>query len=336
MNMSMRCSRRTRGVFLPRPTSFATGSKAPAACWSGVAQTASDCWELKVFAEEPTAAFCSESRNPATSFLAWSDQPWVLDGAAVHTSIVGFDKRFRADRQLDGAEVESINANLSFGADLTAASRLHGNLSVSFIGPSPKAPFDITPELATKMLDSPKNINGRPNSDVVRPVMNARDISQRPRGMYTIDFGVDLSEEDAAYYEAPFEYIRTHVKPVRVRNRRARYAELWWMYAEARPGMRKALSGLSRYIATPRVSKHRLFVWITSNTMCNDSNGVFARDDDYTFGVLHSRFHEVWALAMGTQLESRPRYTPTTCFETFPFPEPTDAQRLPLAMPPHA
>ena len=58
---------------------------------------------------------------------------------------------------------------------------------------------------------------------------------------------------------------------------------------------------------------------------------VVARDDDYTFGVLHSRFHEVWALAMGTQLENRPRYTPTTCFETFPFPKPTDEQREAIA-----
>jgi hypothetical protein len=54
---------------------------------------------------------------------------------------------------------------------------------------------------------------------------------------------------------------------------------------------------------------------------------VFARDDDCLFGVLHSRLHEVWALEQGTQLESRPRYTPTTCFKTFPFPTPTDAQR---------
>ena len=54
---------------------------------------------------------------------------------------------------------------------------------------------------------------------------------------------------------------------------------------------------------------------------------AIARDDDYTFGVLHSRFHELWALATGTQLETRPRYTPTTCFETFPFPRPTEEQR---------
>src|SRR3990172_11382201 len=54
---------------------------------------------------------------------------------------------------------------------------------------------------------------------------------------------------------------------------------------------------------------------------------VIARDDDYTFGVLHSRVHETWALATGTQLETRPRYTPSTTFETFPFPHPTDEQR---------
>ena len=48
---------------------------------------------------------------------------------------------------------------------------------------------------------------------------------------------------------------------------------------------------------------------------------VVARDDDTTFGILHSRLHEIWSLRMGTSLEDRPRYTPTTCFETFPFPE---------------
>ena len=61
---------------------------------------------------------------------------------------------------------------------------------------------------------------------------------------------------------------------------------------------------------------------------------AIARDDDYTFGVLHSRFHELWARGMGTQLrevESGFRYTPTTCFETFPFPEPDEAQRAAIA-----
>jgi type II restriction/modification system DNA methylase subunit YeeA len=75
-----------------------------------------------------------------------------------------------------------------------------------------------------------------------------------------------------------------------------------------------------RYIATPTVAKHRLFVWI-DRAVCPDHQLIaIARDDDTTFGILHSRFHEAWSLRLGTSLEDRPRYTPTTTFETFPFP----------------
>ncbi len=65
--------------------------------------------------------------------------------------------------------------------------------------------------------------------------------------------------------------------------------------------------------------------------MPDSATFVFARSDDYFFGILHSRLHEVWGLMLGTRLETRPRYTPTTCFETFPFPNPTDAQRNAIA-----
>jgi hypothetical protein len=68
------------------------------------------------------------------------------------------------------------------------------------------------------------------------------------------------------------------------------------------------------------VSKHRLFVWLSAPTLPDHQLIVFARSDDCFFGVLQSRVHEVWALKLGTRLETRPRYTPTTCFETFPFP----------------
>ena len=91
------------------------------------------------------------------------------------------------------------------------------------------------------------------------------------------------------------------------------------------PGLRKAVASLQQYIATPRVSKHRLFVWITSNTLPDDGIFVFPREDDYFFGLLHSCAHEKWARATGTQLreaESGFRYTPKSCFDTHPFPWP--------------
>jgi hypothetical protein len=107
-----------------------------------------------------------------------------------------------------------------------------------------------------------------------------------------------------------------------------------WLHAETCSGMREALKGLQRFLATPRVSKFRVFSWADAVVLPDDGIYVFARDDDYFFGVVHSRFHEVWARAQGTQVREREsgfRYTPTTCFETFPFPEPNEQQKIGIA-----
>ena len=265
-------------------------------------------------------------------FFAYSDRPWILDGAAVHVSMIGFDNGSEVATTLDDRGVLAINSNLTAGVDATRAHRLRDNLSICFQGPSPKAPFDIPADLARRMLAAPVNPNGRPNKDVVRPVASAVDLAQRGRGMWTIDFGL-MPESEAALFELPFEYVKEHVLPVRL-TRRDDYRGQWWQYARPRPEMRQALFGLSRYIATPRVSKHRLFVWLSRDVLCNDGTMVFARDDDYSFGVLHSHAHEVWARATGTQLreaESGFRYTPTSCFETFPLPKPTSEQEAAIA-----
>ncbi len=265
-------------------------------------------------------------------FWAHADREWTLDGAAVRVSMVGFDDGTDSVRVLDGTHVNYINSDLTSQADLTKAQILRENADLSFQGPSPKGPFDIPPDIAKGMLTAPLNVNGRPNSDVVKPVINAADIAGRPREYYTIDFGPNMPLEEAAQYELPFEYVKQHVKPFREGNRRRAYKERWWQYAEARVGMRRALEGLARFIVTPRVSKHRVFIWLRGKTLANDASIVFAREDDYFFGVLHSRAHEVWSLRMGTHLGAIPRYTPTTTFETFPFPWPPGEE--PLTSPP--
>jgi type II restriction/modification system DNA methylase subunit YeeA len=260
-------------------------------------------------------------------FMAWSDREWILDGANVRISVVGFDDSSQKVCSLDDLLVQKINANLTGEADTTSAQALIENAGICFVGPSPHGSFDIDYEIASKMLAAPINVNGRPNSDVVRPVASSIDIARGSRNVWTVDFGTDMTEEQAAQYEAPFEYVKAKVYPERKNNHRAIYRERWWIYAEARPGMRRAIAPLSRYFATPRVSKHRLFVWQTPNVLCNDGTIVFARSDDYFFGVLHSRLHEVWALHMGTALEDRPRYTPTSTFETYPFPWPPGKEK---------
>jgi type II restriction/modification system DNA methylase subunit YeeA len=229
--------------------------------------------------------------------------------------------------------VASINSDLTAGVDLTKARRLKENAAVGYIADVKGGPFDIDGETAGRLLASP-NPDGRNNSDVVRPWMNGLDVTRRPRGMWIIDFGLNRSERDAALYEAPFEYVKEHVKPFRDTVARRRYRERWWLHAEAIPGMRRSFAHLARFIATPALAKHRLFVWLSTETLPDHQLVVVCRDDDYTFGVLHSCVHESWARGVGTQLrevESGFRYTPTTCFETFPFPRPTDAQREAIA-----
>jgi type II restriction/modification system DNA methylase subunit YeeA len=277
-------------------------------------------------------------------FYAQADRKWIQNGVAVRVSMVGFDDGAETARLLNelpdddanGAldrarPVPAINANLTGGAsNLTAARRLKENIGVAFMGDTKVGSFEIPESLAHEMLNSP-NPHGRSNSDVVRPWVNGLDITRRPRGMWIVDFPADFDEQDAAKYQAPFEYIKEHVKPERKANNRAVYAERWWVHGEPRPAMRQALAPLSRYLATVSVARHRLFAWLPSRVLADHRLFVFARDDDYFFGVLHSRAHELWSLRLGSTLEDRPAYLSTTSFETFPFPKPTATQKAEVA-----
>ncbi|MDP2673514.1 MAG: class I SAM-dependent DNA methyltransferase [Dehalococcoidia bacterium] len=276
-------------------------------------------------------------------FYAQADRKWIQDGVAVRVSMVGFDDGSETRRLLNetpdddpaGAlaralPVEGIGANLTHASATIQARRLKENLGISFMGITKVGPFDIPGDVARRLLRVP-NPDGCSNADVIRPWVHGRDLNQKRRDWWIIDFPPGTTLDEAALYEAPFEYLARHVKPARLRGKRKSDAENWWIHHRPRPAMRAALSGLSRYVATSMVSKHRLFVWLPAGTLAENLVIAFARDDDYFFGVLHSRVHRVWALAEGTQLESRPRYTPTTCFETFPFPNATKEQSEAIA-----
>ena len=261
--------------------------------------------------------------NQGVVFDAWSDEPWVIEGAAVRVSLVCFaGTEVGLPVALNGTPTTGIQADLTAGdLNLAKAVRLPCNASVAFMGDTKNGSFDISGDMARKWLCLPANPNGRPNADVLKPWINGMDLTRRPTGKWIIDFGSSMDEADAALYEAPFLHATEHVKPARQLNRTRKVREFWWRHEAPRPGMWKALANLSRYIATPTVSKHRLFVWCDVRICPDHQLIVIARDDDTTFGILHSRFHEAWSLRLGTSLEDRPRYTPTTTFETFPFPD---------------
>ena len=254
---------------------------------------------------------------------AWDDEPWTVAGAAVRVSMIAFGALREGEvPRLNGEPVARINANLTASAvDLTRAKKLKANRGVCVHGSKKIGSFDIGGMEARALLQEPINPNGLTNAEVLSPVWNGADVLRRPTDRWIIDFGMSMSEADAALFEKPFAIVSERVKPDRMKNRNPVLVENWWLHGGPRPAMRNVLPRLSRCIATPAVAKHRIFLFVPKGVLPDAQLMVVLRDDDTTFGVLHSRFHELWALRMGTSLEDRPRYTPSTTFETFPFPD---------------
>ncbi len=253
-------------------------------------------------------------------FEAWSDEGWVNDGAAVRVSLVAFGVSKQTPR-LDGLEVNFINADLAANSQLgglAAVEKLRSSAFACLLGVQQNGPFTITGSTARMWLAQPSL--GPQISRILRPWSNGKDITDRSSNTWIIDFGLSMPESEAALAEQPFGYLTKQVKPMRLAGRRESRKKYWWRLGEPSPALRRALALLPRFIATPRLSKHRVWVHLPAGILPDIQLVVIARADDTTFGILHSRFHELWSLRMGTSLEDRPRYTPTTCFETFPFP----------------
>jgi type II restriction/modification system DNA methylase subunit YeeA len=227
-------------------------------------------------------------------FEAWSDEPWTVEGAAVRVSLVCFEGEGGTNTStLDGIPVLNIHPNLTADIDLTSVPVLRQNTNICFEGTKKYGALDIPGKCAREWLQLPLNPNGKPNTDIVKPWANGMDITRRPSDTWIIDFGCESTEAEASLYEAPFKHALEKVRPYRQTVRRERTRKFWWRHEECRPGMRRALIGLSRYIVTPRVSKYRLFVWKPPCVLPDTRLVVIARDDDTTFGILHSRFHEL-------------------------------------------
>ncbi|MEX5577738.1 class I SAM-dependent DNA methyltransferase [Pseudophaeobacter sp. A-200-2] len=257
---------------------------------------------------------------------AWSDEEWTVEGAAVRVSMICFTSDEPRAAILNGREVGEIHSNLTaneHGYDLTKVSRLSENAKCCFEGMKKYGKFDVEGSVAREWLQLPINVNGKRNSEVLFPLIVALDIVRRPLDRWVIDFGTHPELDDVRLFEIPFAHIEEHVYPYRQTVRRERTRRRWWVFEEARVALRQKTDGMPRYIATPRVAKHRVFVWLDSSCKPDTAIDAIARDDDTTFGVLHSHLHELWSLRMGTFLGkgNDPRYTPSTTFETFPFPE---------------
>lgn len=227
------------------------------------------------------------------------------------------------DVELD-TRIGKIHANLRIGADLTSVHSLQSNADISSPGVKLHgAGFIVTPKQANEL--GLGTVEG--TEKYIRPYRNGRDIAGTPREVMVIDLFGLTDVEVRKRYPKVYQHVFEHVKPERDQNRRAYRRENWWLFGENNPKFRRSLSALPRYITTVETAKHRVFQFLDISFLPDNMLVNIALDDAYGLGVLSSRIHVLWTLAKGGDLGPTPRYNKTQCFDPFPFPDPSGAQK---------
>jgi hypothetical protein len=163
------------------------------------------------------------------------------------------------------------------------------------------------------------------NALVVKPYVVTKDLTDRADqspSRYAVDFD-DMSLEAAEEFRLPMDHVRQVVLPRRetLREKKPRVAENWWQYEARQPSMRKAVRELPRVLLGPQTAKYWFVTWVANGWVYSHMVTVFAFEDDRHAAVLSSTFHDAWARKYSGSLETRLRYSPTDCFQNFPFPE---------------
>jgi hypothetical protein len=216
-----------------------------------------------------------------------------------------------------------INADLSVGTDASAVVFLKANSTVCYQGMNLVGEgFRLDKEAITRLGFEPARL-----PPVIRRYQKGRELLNGGSSGWVIDcFGL-TSEELRSRFPSIYHYLLTHVKPERDHNKRASRRVNWWLFGEPVGRLRHALAGLGRYIVTVETSKHKPFVFLSSDVIPDHKLYAIASADAFCLGVLSSRIHATWALRAGGTLEDRPTWTNTTTFLPFPFPDCTEKEK---------
>ena len=293
------------------------------------------------------------AKDRVSLLFAIPNHPWVdeKDGAAVriamtvaakgkavgqHWSVA--DESRAPEHLLYTERVGQVSADLRIGADVTSTIALTANDGVCSPGVKLHGDgFIVTPEQA-EAISQVQITNAQPSwirtgvgdgDAVIFDYRNGRDLASRPRGVKIIDL-YGLSEAEVREnHPAVYQHLSNAVRPQRdgqaAKSNTAdarQYAEKWWLFGKPRPELRKALRGVTRYIATIETAKHRVFQFLPTTILPDNMLVCIALDDAYALGVLSSRLHVPWAIASGGRLGmgDDPRYSKSRCFDPFPFP----------------
>ena len=220
-------------------------------------------------------------------------------------------------RRLDGAEVTVVNSRLRPSPERSDPTPLASNLSLSFNGCFLRGDFTLTPEQREALVKA----DGK-NAERIFPYLGGEEVNTSPTqsfDRFVIGFGV-MQLDEARNWPGLLRLLTDRVKPERDKVRRAKTDPEWWQWWRPRPELHEALGGKKRCLVAARVTKHLCFSFQPTNRVFSEQIYVFALEDHARFAVLQSRIHEPWARLLSSSLEDRLRYSPSDCFDTFPFP----------------
>ncbi|MBD2300585.1 DNA methyltransferase [Nostoc sp. FACHB-190] len=256
--------------------------------------------------------------HDAISSQAWSGE------ASVHVSVVNWSKKTSQSLYLDNRLVPAINSSLKSTIDFTKANYLKINAAWCIRGVEPNGRgFIVTEEQAKAWIEHDSR-----NQKILKLFSMGENLAKNPHGTperWIIDF-VNMSIEEASSYILPFRHIETYVKPERLKKREINLRRKWWIFKRTNEVMRASIAKLKFYFTVPRVSKWSIFILVPLHWLAGDKSVVLTTDDFYIFGIVSSTVHRTWMNAQKSTLGETTAYTPTTCFEKFPFPQTPDAK----------
>jgi hypothetical protein len=254
--------------------------------------------------------------------------------AAVMVSVINiFKGLYTSTKTIDERETDEISAFLFHSGGNNDPGKLEANQDKSFQGSIVLGmgfTFDDTNPDATPIDRMHQLIEKDPrNKERIFPYIGGEEVNSSPthsHHRYAINF-FNLSERDARKWVDLMAIVEEKVKPERTRtNSKGEFAlrsplpQRWWQYADKRPALVKATEDFERVLVCTLHSEYLSFAFLPANCVFSHALAVFATQGFANFGVLQSQTHETWARFFGSSLETRFRYTPSDCFETFPFP----------------
>ena len=243
--------------------------------------------------------------------------------ATVVVSVVHLMKgNFRGPKLLDDHIAGTITAFLFYRGSHDDPTQLHANVGMSFQGSKALGiGFTFEDGNAAATPTAPARLlieQDLRNSKVLRKYVNGQEVNRFCRPMnvrFIIDFGT-MSEAEASTYPELFAIAKAKVKGTRA----AYVTQPWWQFERPRAELYRATRRLDRCLVISQISKHLAFEFYATDFTFSQNCIVFATSRFASFCALQSRVHGVWARYLGSSFEDRPIYTPTDCFETFPFP----------------